>query len=217
MQKKVTALAAVLALGTSAAFATTFTLTGNYSITETYNHANGGPAIANYLSDPFSINLTPGTETSFMNFFTAAPADQCMGGGCSGVTETDPLTAGFTNLDISGVGSFADLSDGGTFTAKYSGSELPCAIGDGRSPSSGATDCVVWSGASNTYNGSTMLSELGNGYDLKIFLNNATDWNITPQLAFELVPASVPEPGTASLLLAGILAVGFVTRRRWAT
>lgn len=210
---------AILALGTSAAFATPFTLTGNYSVTDAIT--SGGPGITKHLHDPFTVSLTPGTETVLQEFFTASPNQYCRGAGCdrSTNTETDGLTASFWNLHIAGIGSLGDLTGSGTFIAKYSGTELPCAVGDGvRDSSSGKSDCVLW-GSTTTYNGSTMLSEnIGHGYDLDIYLYNSTDWNITPRIGFELVPDSVPEPATLALLAAGLAALGWsVSRRRKAS
>src|SRR5690349_21581593 len=120
------ALAAVaFSLTGATAFATP--LTGSYSISEQYNSSHGGPTITNDLAKPFNMNLTAGTETSLMNFFTASPASSCSGGGCSNHIETDTLTATFTNLQILGV-AIPTFTETATFTAKYSGAELSCAV-----------------------------------------------------------------------------------------
>lgn len=209
--------ALVLSLNTASAFATP--LTGSYSVGETFSSSQGGPTISNNLSSSFAMNLTLGIETTPTGFFTTAPASSCSGGGCIGGssgTETDALTVTFNNLQILGV-TIPTFTEMATFTAKYSGSELSCAVGDGVSPLNGQTDCFVWAGAANTWNGSTMLSkQLGNGYTLEIFLYNATDWNITPKIGFELVaaPTSVPEPATLGLIGAGLLGLGMLRRSR---
>ncbi|MGH8218582.1 MAG: PEP-CTERM sorting domain-containing protein [Steroidobacteraceae bacterium] len=210
------ALAAVLAVATSAAFATTppYTLTGSYTISEDddYSKSQGGPQITDQLSDPLDVSLTPGKETTPTDFFTASPYPSCKG-ACRGGTLNDPMSIVFNDLDVSGIGEIPQLSVTGTFTAKYSGSELPCAKGDKGSPSSGKTDCFLWTGAGNNYNGSTMLSaSLGDGYDLDIFLYNAADWNVTPTIGFQIV--TVPEPATLALFAAGLLALGWGASRR---
>ena len=220
------ALAAGLLLGSSPAFAiTTYTLTGNYSVGESPSNANGGPGISyNLPNNNFSIGpLTVGTPTSPTNFFTASPnpsSGTCYGSGCSGGIETDTLTVRFTGLTVMSV-SIPTITETATFSAAYNQPILSCAAGDGISPSWGDTDCVVWNGASNTYNGTTTLAQnLGNGYTLQILLQNATDWNITPQIGFDLVATGgggqgvVPEPASVTLFGVGLAGLGLIRRRR---
>lgn len=230
MRPKLLLFAGALMLCASPAFATPITLTGSYSVSEQYSPYEGGPSISNDLREyrgSFDISpLTLGTETSPTSFFTASPQYECSGNGCSGGhagTETDTLTINFSSLAINGLAgvSLTDtaLLEDATFTAAYSGSELPCAVGDGNSYSaSGQSDCVIWNGASDTWDGSTILTDdLSNGDVLDIYLYNASDWDITPTIGFELQDpqSNVPEPGSLSLLVAGIAGLaGFELIRR---
>ncbi|MGH8318334.1 MAG: PEP-CTERM sorting domain-containing protein [Steroidobacteraceae bacterium] len=152
------------------------------------------------------------------NFIKTSPYGSCGGGGCDTTThtETDSLSVLFSHLEVGSI-SATDLTDTGTFTAKYSGSELQCAMHDGvGASSSGQSDCLYW-GSTTTFNGYDVLTDnLNDGYDLDIFLYNATDWDITSQIGFELVaaPSSVPEPATLALFAAGLAALGWTLSRR---
>ncbi len=212
MRLALVVLAVGLFLSASATFAAPFTVTGGYSVTEQYT--TGGPTISYGLNHTsFSQTGTIGTETAQTNFFTASPAGSCTGGGCVGGTETDTLTVSFTNLHVLGI-AIPTLTETAVYTAKYGGSVLSCASGDGVS-TPGDTDCVVWTGAANKWNGSTMLSSnLGNGDTLEIFLYNATDWNITPKIGFEVVDAPAPEPASLAMVASGLVGLGLIRRRR---
>ena len=210
--------AVALSLCATAASATpTNSLTGNFSFSEAYSSAQGGPTLINKLGTSFGEPLTVGGAMAKTSLFEADPDGSCVSPACSSGIVTDTITVNFTNLKWLGTG-ISSLSTTATFTAKYVGSELSCAVGDGVSPPSGKTDCVVWSGAANAYNGSTTLSEsVGNGNTLVITLFNATDWDITPQIGFKVVdapPVPTPEPATLALAMTGLAGMAVARLRR---
>ncbi len=112
----------------------------------------------------------------------------CSGAGCApngngtgNGLETDTVTFKLSGMTVNG-NPVGNITETGTYTAAYGGPELACAVGDGVSPSSGETDCLVWAGATNTWNGSKTLSEAIaglSGYYLNVTYNNGSDWTIT--------------------------------------
>ena len=196
------------------------TLSASVSVSEQYNSAHGGPSVSGLIGGGTisGLSVPIGSLGSHHSAFTLNPAGSCSGGGCVGGsngTETDLITFSFSNVKVNGGTPFS-FSETGTFTAKYHGSELSCAVGDGVSPSSGQTDCLVWTGASNTWNGSTILSESipGTGNTLDVVFYNKTDWSVTPAIAFEVVDApAVAEPSTFAILGIGVLGLIAFGRR----
>jgi hypothetical protein len=169
-----------------------------------------------------------GSVSSLFSLFTLNPGGTCSTSDCSGGptgTLTDPnIMVNFGSVSSFDGGSIAAFSVGGTYTAKYSGSEVGCAVGDTVSNGKTQTDCFAWTGAKSpttgladpNWDGVLTLLEpiIGTKFDLKLTLYNATDWSITPMATAQLVDAPAPEPSTIALLGFGLLGTLAVARRR---
>jgi hypothetical protein len=206
MTKTQTLLAAAVTVFLTSAgptYAATVTVGESYTITET-GFTGNKPGITDDLHN--NLTLTPNTWSTSTNFFTAAPAGQ------SGLRGIDPTVMGTINVTLTFTeagGVTGSLTESGIFEAKYGGSPLAGCTNSG----SGNTDCIVWTGASNTPTGSVILAAtLSNGNIVDVDFYNAQDWDITPKISFDLDPT--PLPATLPLFAGGLGILGLITQRR---
>jgi len=208
---------AVLALASIAPAHAVVALKGSYNISE--GTVSGEPTISNVFgtvvlhtiysaSGSFSLS----TQSHNYSIFTLNPP-----GGYSG-TITDTITFALSGLSFGG-STAAGFTETGTYTAKYGGTVLACAAGDGVSDGGGDTDCIIWNGGGNSglWNGKSVFSELlsGGAYAgdyLNIAFNNATDWSITPSISFSIT--AIPEPATWAMMALGFAGLGYAGFRR---
>jgi hypothetical protein len=206
MQKLLAAAAIVFLTSVGAASAASVMVDGQYTVSYTPitpSNTSANPTITDDLSSSFSFVNTQ-AET---NFITVAPCNGCES---NGFTASGTITVSFKNFTFNGVAatieSVTPTPITGTYEAKYGGTKLPCT-----SSGNGNTDCVDW-GSNTTLTGSTTyVIDFTDNAVLDITLYNANDWNITPEISFNLAtdPTATPLPAALPLFAGGLGVLGF--------
>jgi PEP-CTERM motif len=183
-------IAVSLLVTAGVANATTVTVDGSYTTSYTSTTGNG-PSISDDLNSSFTETLTMGTPTADLNFFTVAPS-RYSGFYQNKGTATGTITVSFKFTEPTG--ATGSLTDTATYTADYNND----------------TDSVDWSSANDP-----IVVTFSNGDVLDVTLVNASDWDITPKISFDLTgPAATPLPATLPLFAGGLGLLGFFGRRK---
>jgi len=185
------------------------TVTGPYA--PTINDDGGA-----FFNSPFAGQLTVGQTTTPQTFLQVAPANAPSSIGTQtgsiqiAMKLSDIYSGTVTGVTTSAGGNVA-FAAGGTlyFSANY---EL--FYGN-------QTDCLTWSGPSCSVTGNTntigetLAVSFSDGALLDINLYNWSDWDMAPDISFDLVSgAGVPVPEPASFAVFGAALAGFALIRR---
>jgi len=195
--------AAVMAFLTSAGAASAVSIDLN-SYTVTYAATSGTSGDVTFTKDlasPYTASIGS-TQSTPTNFFTANPASSCT--SCTNNTASGTITVSFNFTQPTGISTFTETA---TYKAQYIGGTLSCS-GD-----SGQTDCVDWTGATNGGPTGVLTVAVTSGLDM--YLANASDWDISPQISFQDVPVPVPGPVAGSGLPGVFLAIGMIGLVGW--
>jgi hypothetical protein len=190
MQKLLAAAAMVFLTSAGAASAASITVDGSYTVSYTSTHGST-PTITDDLgnSGSFSESLTQGTTyTTPTNFLEVAPAGSS--GLCSTCTATGTINVTFSFTEPSGIIGTA------TASANYSATYNP--------NHNLESDFVDWTS-------SPLVVDFTDGAVLHIDLANASDWNMYPQISFDLTqdPTATPLPAALPLFAGGLGILGF--------
>jgi hypothetical protein len=227
--KRILPWAAAIVLGamffgpTAFAVPTTTPLTGSDAVTGMNDVTVSGAGL--FSGDNVPLN---NTRALMPALFTLNPGSTCTGPACNQTTHTisEVLTVTFTGLAFEGFAlTTSPLVLTGIYTAKYGGTILGCAAGDGVSPNPGNTDCFAWTGAVDSHGvadanfDGTLTKDfaLGStGAKLELIFHNASDWSISPTMTAQIIPAAVatPEPVSMAVLGVGMAGLGYVRRQR---
>jgi hypothetical protein len=211
-------LAAVAALITSTSAGYADTITGSYKAV----NAGTGPYMPTinddggaFLPSPFSETLGVGVTTTPSTFLQVAPISGGSGTLSGSVDVAMTLSEGagsaVTGVTTSAGGNTAFAANGTLyFAANYDifyGSQ---------------TDCITWNASSCTSTnntttiGETLKVSFADGAVLDINLYNWSDWNMQPDISFDLVSGAgvpVPEPATLAIFATALAGLWMVRRR----
>ena len=209
----------VLLATAGVANADTIQITYSIGYSAIWGGTTGAPGLTSDLpSSPYNQTIVlNGAAVGPENFFVAAPPS----GGCpwsmsstscyqNNMTDKGTITVNFT-FDDTTTGKTNTAMATGTYLAKYSGSYLGCSGKSG----SGQSDCVDWSSAGTSPGGSETLTVALGTDTLDVTLFNAQDWQITPQIEYQLTgPSQTPLPGALPLFVSGCGVLGIFEWRR---
>ncbi len=212
-------MAAAAALMTSMSASYADMITGSYTAV----NSGSGPYMPTinddggaFLPSPFSETLAVGVTTTPSTFLQVAP----IGGGSGTIAGSVDIGMTLKEFDGSAVTGVATSAGGNTAFASggilYFAANYDIFYGS-------QTDCITWNAASCTSTnntttiGETLKVSFADGALLDINLYNWSDWNMQPNISFDLVSAAgvpVPEPATFALFATALAGLVMIRRRK---
>jgi hypothetical protein len=204
----------------SPAFAGPYQVGGSYTAVDGSN-GTGAPTINDtgngslYLSSPFSQNLTVGNSTGPMNFLLVSPTSGS--GLLTGSIIVDFNLSGPNGSAVTGVSSTTGANQATIVNGKVQ-IDANFAINY-----TSQTDCITWTSGCTAGNNNgqpltdTLAVAFANGAVLNIGLYDWADWDMEPDISFDLVnpPVQVPEPASLALFGTGFAALLLLSRRQF--
>jgi hypothetical protein len=220
MSVRLAFLSAVALLGSATAGSAQTTISGSYTAVDTAYPA-GAPTIndtsntAYYLASPLAGTLTVGKTTTPENFLLVAPTSG------SGLV-TGSILVDMSLTDGTAVTAVSNTPGANTATLVNGGVEFDANYAIDYATQ---TDCITWAGTctpassqgpESTALSNTLLLSFADGAKLDVNLYSWQDWNMEPQISFDLVsgPEVVPEPASFALFGSALAALAFIKRRR---
>ncbi len=218
----------LLGLGISTAAVADPIPTGTFygSYTAVTNTSGAGVPTINdgsgtYLPGSFSGTLTQGQTTPAQNFLLVSPTNG------SGLV-TGSILVDFSFSDALGSAVTSVSGTAGANAASLVGGKV-AVDADYAINYATQTDCITWagscapdakSGAIKTALSNTILVSFADGAALDVNLYNWSDWNMEPEISFEMVsgptaaPSPVPEPSTIALFAVALAGLALMKSRR---